>query len=120
MEIRRGRELVFNFAISPSSFSRLYHCTLYIKNGFHYPVVVVHTPNLRDLAGDNSIPHTYTHKGRATKLCLWWPAGNEWHPRLKLRDTYIAWTVEWLGYFEDWLATGEWAGGGKHPGDEQA
>lgn len=36
---------------------------------------------------------------------------------MKLSDTYIAWTAEWLGYFEDWLATGEWAGGGRHPGD---
>ncbi|WP_258193290.1 hypothetical protein [Paraburkholderia sp. BL25I1N1] len=34
---------------------------------------------------------------------------------MKLADTHLAWTVEWLGYFEEWLVTGEWAGGGYHP-----
>lgn len=34
---------------------------------------------------------------------------------MKLVDTYIAWTSEWLWHFEDWLITGVWAGGGEHP-----
>jgi len=36
-------------------------------------------------------------------------------PQMKLVDTYIAWTSEWLWHFEDWLTTGVWAGGGEHP-----
>jgi hypothetical protein len=29
--------------------------------------------------------------------------------------TIIPWTIEWLFFYETWLATGEWHGGGKHP-----
>ncbi len=45
----------------------------------------------------------------------WMPKKREWRPQMQLSDTYIAWTAEWLWYFEDWLATGIWAGGGEHP-----
>jgi hypothetical protein len=72
-------------------------------------------PDLRSLAGKNPIPHIYDHDGPGTKLCLWWPKQREWMPRLKLTETCVPWTAEWLWYFEDWLATGEWAGGGQHP-----
>ena len=34
---------------------------------------------------------------------------------MRLFDTLIPWTAEWLWYFEDWLATGVWSGGGEHP-----
>jgi len=36
-------------------------------------------------------------------------------PQLKLTQTLIPWTAEWLWYFEDWLTTRDWAGGGMHP-----
>jgi hypothetical protein len=29
--------------------------------------------------------------------------------------TIVPWCYLWLFYFEDWLATGEWKGGGIHP-----
>lgn len=29
-------------------------------------------------------------------------------------DTYIPWAAEWLGYFEDWLFSNVWLGGGAH------
>jgi hypothetical protein len=34
---------------------------------------------------------------------------------MKISDTIVPWAVLWLYYFEDWLATDEWKGGGKHP-----
>lgn len=116
-EIRSGRELFFYFSVSPGSFSRVYQCTLHVKTGRSFPYVIVRSPNLVELAGDRQIPHIYPHEGRGTKLCLWWPAAQEWNLKMKLGDTYIPWTVEWLGYFEDWLVTEKWGGGGKHPGD---
>ena len=30
-------------------------------------------------------------------------------------DRIIPWTAEWLAFYEGWLATGEWKGGGRHP-----
>jgi hypothetical protein len=34
---------------------------------------------------------------------------------MKLNETYLPWTSEWLDYFEEWLVTDVWAGGGAHP-----
>lgn len=117
-EIRSGRELVYSFSVRPSVLSRIYQCTLHIKPGSSFPAVVVRSPNLTELAGHRSIPHVYSFEGKGTKLCLWWPVAQEWNHKMKLGDTYIPWTVEWLGYFEDWLVTGVWEGGGRHPGDD--
>ena len=36
-----------------------------------------------------------------------------------LANTIIPWTVEWLYFYEIWLATGEWCGGGEHPGESE-
>ena len=30
-------------------------------------------------------------------------------------QTVVPWTSLWLFYFEDWLASNEWKGGGEHP-----
>jgi hypothetical protein len=77
--------------------------------------MLVLSPDLTTLADEAALPHVYPNSGPGTKLCLWWPKQREWLPQMKLVDTYIAWTAEWLWHFEDWLATGVWAGGGEHP-----
>ncbi|MGA0613080.1 hypothetical protein [Caldimonas sp. KR1-144] len=33
----------------------------------------------------------------------------------ELTLTLVAWTIEWLRFFELWLVDGEWRGGGRHP-----
>jgi hypothetical protein len=110
-----GRALHFRFSISPSAFGRHYDCLLRMRPDSQAPEVLVLHPDLVELAGDDEIPHIYAHVGPGTKLCLWWPKQREWVPQMKLVETCIPWTAEWLWYFEDWLATGEWTGGGKHP-----
>jgi hypothetical protein len=30
-------------------------------------------------------------------------------------ETIVPWISEWLMYYELWLSTGEWLGGGIHP-----
>lgn len=115
IELRSGRELLYRFTIYPSECSRLYQCLLRIKPGKESPDAFVISPNLKSLARDKPIPHIYPSTGTGTKLCLWWPKQGDWKPQMKLTETYIPWTAEWLWYFEDWLCTGEWAGGGAHP-----
>jgi hypothetical protein len=34
---------------------------------------------------------------------------------MRLDQTVVPWTSLWLFYFEDWLASNEWKGGGEHP-----
>lgn len=110
-----GRQLQVRVGISPGQFGRLYDCLLTVKPDGVQPDVIVLAPDLLTLAGGQKIPHTYMHEGKGTRLCLWWPKGREWIPQMKLADTFIPWTAEWLHFFELWLKTGEWLGGGEHP-----
>lgn len=110
-----GRELQFRFHISPSRFGRYYNCLLRMRPDSRAPDMLVLAPDLPALAGEDSIPHVYDHSGPGTMLCLWWPKQREWVAQLKLTQTYVPWTAEWLWYFEDWLTTRQWAGGGQHP-----
>lgn len=111
----RGRELQFRFSMTPGRFGRDYDCLLCLRPDSHFPQMFVMTPDLRKLAGSDPIPHTYRHQGPGVLLCLWLPKRREWVPQLKLSETFIPWTGEWLWYFEDWLKTRDWAGGGIHP-----
>ena len=94
-----GRILNFRADISPGAFGRLYQCLLKVKPDGQQPDVIVLEPDLRALANGRKIPHTYAYDGKGTRLCLWWPKG----------------TAEWLYFFEVWLLTSEWSGGGQHP-----
>jgi hypothetical protein len=37
-----------------------------------------------------------------------------------LAYTVVPWTSEWLVFYELWLITGEWLGGGTHPAPRRA
>ena len=77
------------------------------------PRVFVRAPDLVALAGGRKLPHVYSE--RPTRLCLYLPGSRDWHRDLSLAATVVPWTYLWLYYFEDWLVTGEWKGGGQHP-----
>jgi len=110
-----GRALHYRFRLAPSEFGRIYTCELRLTPDARPPEMFVLDPDLKTLADEEALPHIYPSKGLGTKLCLWWPKQREWLPQMKLSETYIPWTSEWLWYFEDWLATGTWSGGGEHP-----
>lgn len=110
----RGRELRFGFTVMPAEFSRDYRCQLRLYPA-RVPDMLVLEPNLKTLAPGRELPHVYPHDGIGTRLCLWFPKSYEWSPTMRLDETYLAWTAEWLDYFEHWLATDEWTGGGVHP-----
>jgi hypothetical protein len=114
VRLLQGRELRFDFSIAPTAFARLYHCTLRLTPA-RSPDMFVMRPNLLRLSAGRTLPHVYQHDGPGTKLCLWLPRKNEWLPQMHLLETYIAWTSEWLNYYEEWLLTNVWTGGGEHP-----
>ena len=35
---------------------------------------------------------------------------------MRIDQTIVPWTALWLFYFEEWLFSDEWKGGGEHPG----
>lgn len=61
--------------------------------------------------GDQRIPHRYADGS----LCLYRPKYREWTAVMPVAATIVPWSSLWLYYYEAWLATGDWAGGGEHP-----
>lgn len=77
------------------------------------PDVLVRSPDLRELAGGRKLPHIYTDVDGMVRLCLW--ADGEWGRSKLIAKTIVIWAAEWFWFFEHWLVTGHWFGGGTHP-----
>ena len=78
--------------------------------------MIVLSPNLNQLAAGRFLPHVYSIK--PVRLCLNFPSYGEWTLDKSIAETIVPWAYLWLMYFEHWLATDEWQGGGKHPGEK--
>jgi hypothetical protein len=76
------------------------------------PKVFVIGPDIAKLAGDRPLPHVYRDPLR---LCLTLPGAREWAGAMRIDQTFVPWATTWLFYFEEWLASDEWKGGGEHP-----
>jgi len=110
-QLRNGC-LIWRQVLQPTLVSREYSLRVrYRLNTF--PQILVEEPRLKGLAGDETIPHVYRQD--PAELCLFQPAREEWSARRSLSETIIPWSALWLFYFEDWLASGNWNGGGEHP-----
>ena len=95
--------------IRPTLLSRLYSVKIKLENG--KVEVFVIDPVKLDIHKDKMLlPHVYSTPRQ--KLCLYFPDGKEWNKGKLLIDTIIPWTSEWLYFYEIWLITGEWYGGG--------
>ena len=98
--------------IRPTPISREYLIRIIYKPGSQ-PAVFVLEPSLGELAGGREIPHLYSQeKG---ELCLYRPKYREWKPDQHISQTIIPWIYVWLFFFEEWLLSNEWRGGGEHP-----
>lgn len=112
--LRRER-LIWRFQAAPTSFSRKY--SLRVDYQQHdVPRVFVEEPDLHVLADGRRLPHVYQQ--RLPRLCLYLPGTGEWTPAMRLDHTIVPWAFLWLFYFEEWLVTDEWKGGGVHLGDK--
>jgi hypothetical protein len=77
------------------------------------PRVFVKEPDIAVLAGDRKIPHSYKDP---LLLCLYLPGSGEWDGTMRIDQTFVPWALVWLYYFEEWLGSNEWKGGGVHRG----
>jgi len=109
----RADRLEWTYDTSPSPISRVYRIRIEMDLVLS-PDVFVEMPDLNALAGGRELPHVYHDP---TRLCLYLPGKPEWRPWMRLDQTIVPWNLLWLFYFEDWLTSGEWKGGGEHPGD---
>lgn len=109
--IHRGC-LTWRWTVQPTPISRAYKARL-ICDSKGYPTVFIDDPNLRVLANGRHIPHLYDQE--KIRLCLYLPGAAEWTTKHTLADTLVPWTSLWLLFFEEWLWSDEWKGGGVHP-----
>lgn len=98
--------------LQPTPLSREYDVRIEYRRD-RSPHVFVDKPDLVTLAEGRDLPHVYEQS--PTRLCLYLPGSGEWHDRLLVGPIVIPWASLWLFYFEDWLTSGEWRGGGQHP-----
>src|SRR5579871_5787013 len=73
------------------------------------PDVHVLDPQLKVHPGHKRLPHVYP----GNSLCLY--TFGEWYPGLYIANTIVPWISLWLLFYETWLLTGKWKGGGTHP-----
>lgn len=102
----------FDFKVKPTPLSREYSIRITMKKG-KPPRVYVLEPDLSLLADGRKIPHLYSQKEH--RLCLYLPRAREWDHGMSVASTIVPWTFLWLYYFEEWLFSNVWKGGGEHP-----
>ena len=108
------KKLSWQMAVQPTPLARSYQVNISYLPG-ETPSVQIADPDLELLASGRPLPHVYN---KPLRLCLNLPGTGEWEPKKRIDLTIVPWTYLWLYYFEDWLWTGDWKGGGRHPGDE--
>jgi hypothetical protein len=107
--VRAGR-LIWIFSVQPSPLSVTYTVRLEYEQSDRPQVTVVDPPLQR--GEDGSLPHVYP----GDELCLYFDEFDG--TRHLVADTIVPWVSEWLFHYELWLSTGEWHGGGLHPGED--
>lgn len=78
-----------------------------------FSVYVINPKPLKLAEGAIRLEHVYDNQKQ--RLCLYHPKKRQWDRSMLLSETVIPWAVEWLYFYEIWLCTGEWLGGGEHP-----
>lgn len=105
---RRQIEIIWEGTILPSPISEEYRVRVEFQ--WRYcPKVNVISPELRIRDGFKSLPHV----NEDGSICL--HVMGEWQPWMLVADSTIPWISGWLYFYEMWLATGLWLGGGTHP-----
>lgn len=110
---KKNNQLRWSGKIKPTALSKEYTIILVYHHG-ESPKVLVVGDELEKL-DDPNFPHKYNidAKNKMVRICLY--RHSEFNSSKLLANTIIPWTVEWLYFYELWLATGEWLGGGEHP-----
>ena len=109
--VRLGK-LSWEFTARPDPLSRFYRVRIQFRQG-GVPQVYVVDPDLNLLAEGRRLPHVYDQT--RVRLCLYLPGTGEWSPSRRISETIVPWTFLWLWYFEEWLVSDAWKGGGLHP-----
>ena len=74
------------------------------------PITWIEDPPLQKTSHSARLEHIY----KDDSACTFYPR-TDWNAGRLLAYTVIPWLLEWLLFYEIWLVTGTWEGGGIHP-----
>lgn len=99
-------------SLNPGNECETYQVKIEYKPGSR-PRITVLSPKLRKRDDQARIPHVYF----GDHPCVYFPRTGEWHPGKLISATIIPWLSLWLYFYEVWLVTGKWFGGGIEHGE---
>ena len=103
--------LRWNGKAKPNPLSKEYSIHIVFKLLMRPSVKIKDPDNI--FPGCKHPPHVFhvdEEKGEA-EICLYLGA-YEFNSKMYLASTIVPWAIEWLYFYEIWLATGSWEGGG--------
>lgn len=106
--------LLWKGEIRPTPLSRTYKIRIECKGYKRRPKVILYGDTI-DGIEKADFPHHFEIDRNKPEVVLCLHMAYEFDFRLLIADTIIPWTQEWLYFYEIWLATGEWCGGGHKP-----
>lgn len=101
-----GGLLVCRGNLKPLDICREYSVRVEYRMGNSPSIWIDGLPAPDDEPSGNKIPHRY----RDGSICLF--CGSEWTADKAIAQTILPWLLEWLVFYEGWLCTGKWQGGG--------
>ena len=108
-----SQHIIWECDIMPTPLSQTYRIKIDYRANIKPDVYVVTPYPLPRYNGSKKLEHVYSTEKQ--KLCLFHPSFDNWNYAKPLVKTIIPWAAEWLMYYEIWVVTGEWEGGGIHP-----
>lgn len=96
---------------------RRFFPNFYIADSYE-KVTILDPPIGPDPRGTGEPPqHVYRlgYPDTHPRLCVHDPEQDEWTPAKSIAGVLIPMVIKWLVFHEDWVDTGVWRGGGRHP-----
>lgn len=109
----KGKYFYWEFEAKPTELSKVYKVLVIYHIDNYSPDVFILDKDILEVSKNKTIPHLYDSK--KIRLCLYYPSNNEWSTNMPLCNTIITWIYLWLYFYEEWLYSGDWKGGGIHP-----
>lgn len=110
--VKTPTQLRWEMDVVPTPNSATYRIRIDYSIGKSPKIYVIDPPNLKKAEGKDQLPHVYSTKDQ--QLCLYYPKIGEWTGSMFIAKTLVPWASEWLFFYEIWVLTGEWKGGGIH------
>ena len=106
---QKGNYFEVLIKLQPTIISKPYGIKICLDKFLGVSVFVVNE-KLEVAKNRKKLPHVYSHTEQ--KLCLYSWKKRQWTKEKLISTTIIPWASEWLEFYELWLISGKWLGGG--------